>query len=227
MDGRLELPDVSGPRIAHCLGEAFDVAGLDLPSMLIEKRREQNRKVLDALAQRRKPELQGREPEEQIGSELALSAFLKKIALGRAHDTDIDGYDAIAADPHDLVPFDRAQQANLHARRDVDDLVEEQRSGMRQLEQARFSAPSGARERTFLISKKLALQKGFRQRGAIDGEKRLVGARAAIVDRLRQQFLAGPRFAFDEDRGFGRRVFLRIADDCPERRTSRSRSSNV
>ena len=92
-----------------------------------------------------------------------------------------------------------AQQLDLRHRHHLGDLVEEQRAAIGQLEAA--GAPiGGAGERAALVPEDLALEQRLRNRRAVDGDKRRLGARAELVDRLRDQLLARARLADDEHR---------------------------
>src|SRR5262249_47671675 len=65
-----------------------------------------------------------------------------------------------------------------------------------------------AGESAFLVTEDLALEQRFGNGRAIDRNKRHLPARAQLVDRLRNQFLAGARLAPDQDVGLRRRRLL-------------------
>src|SRR5207302_4771766 len=100
-----------------------------------------------------------------------------------------------------------AQQLDLRRRRHLADLVEKQCPAIRQLEAAR--APLGrAGERAFLVAEDLALEQRLGNRRAVDRDERKRRPRAELMNRLRDELLAGPRFAGDEDGGTGGRGLL-------------------
>jgi hypothetical protein len=64
------------------------------------------------------------------------------------------------------------------------------------------------------VAEALALEQRLRERGARDGDERLRGARALVVDRAREQLLAGAALAEDED---GRGALGRDAAELEDR----------
>src|SRR5690606_10649806 len=82
--------------------------------------------------------------------------------------------------------------------RHLADLVEEDRPAVRLLEGADAALP-GAGERVSLVAEELALEEVRGDGGAVDGEERLVRARAPAVDGGGGGALAGPGLALQED----------------------------
>jgi hypothetical protein len=72
------------------------------------------------------------------------------------------------------------------------DLVEEQRAAIGQLE-ASLPAIGGAREGALFVAEDLALEQRLGNRGAVDGDKREPCARTELMNRLRDELLAGAR----------------------------------
>ena len=62
-----------------------------------------------------------------------------------------------------------------------------------------------AGERALDVAEQLGLEQRLGDRAAVDGDERLVGARRQVVQRARDQLLAGAALAGDEHRGLGRR----------------------
>ena len=60
-----------------------------------------------------------------------------EVAVGRGDDAHVDRAARVLADAADLALLQHAQQLDLHRRRHLADLVEEQRAAVRRLEQAR------------------------------------------------------------------------------------------
>ncbi len=123
------------------------------------------------------------------------------------------------AEPAELALLQHAQQLHLRGRCHLRDLVEEQRAAIGQLETA-LAAIEGAGECALLVPEDLALEQRFRNRGAVDRDKRLLLTGTELVDGLRDQFLARPRLAPDEDRGRGGRRLLDDLVDLPHLRTA-------
>src|SRR5258705_8287001 len=83
-----------------------------------------------------------------------------------------------------------AQQLGLEVERQIADLIEEQRSVVRELE-APLACANRARERAARVSEQLALDERRRQRGAIDDDERVRAAGAPIVNRPGEQLFPG------------------------------------
>ncbi len=107
-----------------------------------------------------------------------------------------------------------AQQLHLRGRRHLADFVEKERAAIGQLEAA-LAPIGGARERALLVPEDLALEQRLGNRRAVDRDERKRRARTELVDRLRDQFLAGARLARDEHRRAGRRRLLDHLVDLP------------
>ena len=82
----------------------------------------------------------------------------------------------LAADALELALLQHAQQLGLHRRRDVADLVEEQRAAVGELEAAEL-ALDGAGERALLVAEQLALEQRLGERAAVDLDERAARAR--------------------------------------------------
>ena len=88
----------------------------------------------------------------------------------------------------------KAQQLHLNRRVNLANLIEKQRAaiGLLKPPDAPFVC---AGEGAFLMAEQFAFQKRRRQRCAMDGDHRLLGARAEVVNRLGDEFLARAAFA--------------------------------
>ena len=156
------------------------------------------------LAQRRNRDRKHRQPEVQILAVLARRDRRLQVAVRRRDDPHVDLKRRRAADPLEALLFERAQNLGLQRQRQIADLVEEQRAAMRHLELAEL-ARRRAGERALLVAEQLGLEQGLGNRGAVDGDKRSVGARTERVQRAREQLLAGAALAFDQHGRVGRR----------------------
>src|SRR5262249_12934714 len=108
------------------------------------------------------------------------------------------------ADRLDLALLDDAQELRLHVGADLADLVEEERAPVRALEAARARC-DGAGERALLVPEELALDDALRERPHVDGDERPANAIAPEVEEARDELLARPALALDEDGGTARR----------------------
>jgi hypothetical protein len=93
--------------------------------------------VLAALAQRRNPDLNGVEAEEQVLAEAARGDLLADVGIGRRDDSHVDAARLRRPQPLELPDLQDAQQLGLLAERDVGNLVEEERSLVCQLDAPR------------------------------------------------------------------------------------------
>ena len=107
---------------------------------------------------------------------------------------------ARAAQPLELALLQHAQDLGLGHRREVGDLVEEQRAAVGQLEPA-LLAPGGAGEGALLVAEQLGLEQRLGQRRAVDGHERPAPPRRALVDGARHALLARAALALDEHGG--------------------------
>ena len=105
----------------------------------------------------------------------------------------------VAADAIELPIGQHAQQARLQVRWHVADFIQKQCATV-SLFEAATAHGRGTGERPPFVPKQLALQQVLRNRGGVNRNERLGGARAVTVQRARHQFLAGARFAVDEHR---------------------------
>ena len=88
------------------------------------------------------------------------------------------------------------------AGRQLADLVEEQRAAVGQLELALLGG-LGVGEGARLVAEQLRLDQLLGQRAAVHLHVGLVGARRVVVQRVRDQLLAGARLAANQHRGRG------------------------
>src|SRR5262249_58444172 len=104
-----------------------------------------------------------------------------------------------------------AEQLGLGVSGQVADLVEEDGAAVGQLEAA-HAAADGPGEGALFVAEQLALDQSGRQGGTVDRDEGFLLPPAAGMDRPRDEFLAGPRLARDENRG----VRSRDAPDAVE-----------
>ena len=153
-----------------------------------------------ALAQRRNLQVHDVEPEHQIFAERAGAHRVGQDAVGGGDDADVDRHGLRPADAVDDALLDGAQQFGLQAHVHFGNFVEQQRAAIGFLELA-DAAAERAGEGAFLMAEQFGLQEVLGDRGAIDGDERLLGALRARMNIARQHFLAGAAFAGDQHRG--------------------------
>src|SRR5262249_10823441 len=140
--------------------------------------------------------------EEQVPSELSLADRLFKWSVGGRHHPNVDLNAVVAAETLERVPFEDAQELGLRARRHLADLVQEDGPAVGRLELADHLLGRPG-ESPPLVAKQLAFEERLGDGRAVERNERTVAPGAAVVDRSRDQFLARPAFAADQDRGRG------------------------
>src|SRR5207247_2534496 len=119
-------------------------------------------------------------------------------------DARVDRVRLAAADAQDLALLQRAQELHLDVRRDLGDLVEEERAAVGALEAA-GARRDGAREGALLVAEELALEDTLGEGLHVDGDERAADALAPVVEQAGDQLLPRPALALDQHRGAARR----------------------
>src|SRR5437879_3770819 len=117
--------------------------------------------------------------------------------IGGGDDPHVHGDWPLAAERLHLSFLQRTQQLCLGGKGKVDNLIEEKASARGELELPGLSL-MGTGERALLIAEELRLDQGVRDRTAVDGDKRLLASGTELMDRPRDEFLAGAGLALDE-----------------------------
>src|SRR5262249_50245884 len=111
--------------------------------------------VLQSFAQRRKRDLENGESVKKIFAKQPVADCLRRISISRGNDANVELDLFTAAQPACTTVLENSEKLRLKRHRHLGDLVEEECSAVRELE----DAGSGARrasERTRLVSKDLA-----------------------------------------------------------------------
>ena len=160
--------------------------------------------VFAPLAQRRQMNPEHRDTIVQVFAKPAVGDRTLEVAVGGGNETDVGLERRRAADPLVLPFLQHAKELGLHGRRQLADLVEEQRAAGRQLEAPalRRSAPVKAPRSWPNSSDSTSVSGSAAQLSATNGPS----ARALrLMDRPGQDFLAGAALAGEEHgRGGGR-----------------------
>ena len=131
-----------------------------------------------ALAQRRQVDADDVQPVEEVLAEPALLHLVLQVDVGGGDDAHVDLDRLHAAQAHELALLHHAQQLGLRLERDVADLVEEDAALVGELEQALLRV-DGAGERALDVAEQRRLEQVRRQVAGVDGDERLVAARAS------------------------------------------------
>jgi hypothetical protein len=197
-----QLAHVAGPRVGEERGTRLvtEASGREvvIGARAAEEVVGEEEDVLTTLTQRREMDGDHREPVVQVGAEpTGLDGGLQVLAR-RRHDGDVDRIVSRRAEPAHLALVDNLEKLRLQRLGQKADLVEEDRSPVRGLEQPRLRR-AGAGEGTALIAEHLGLQQRLGDRRAVHVRERPRRARPAGVDRVRDEPLAGAGLAPEED----------------------------
>ena len=162
--------------------------------------------VLPPAAQGRDRDFQHVEAVEQILPEASGGDELVEVDVGRRDDAHVHGDHPVVADAPDFVLLEHAQELALHVQRDFGYFIEEQRPVVGHFKKPHLAAARRPGECAFHIAEEFAFKQVFGQGRAVDGYEGPVAALAGVVDALREQLLARPRLAHDQDVGRGRGV---------------------
>jgi PAS domain S-box-containing protein len=198
----LEFADVPGPPVVSQADERLRVEALHVQvQLLVEDVEEvvgQFRDVFWPLPQRRHGDRDPAEAVVKVRAEATVGDPLLEV-LVRGRDDPHAGLDGLpAADPLELLLLQEPEHLGLGRERHVADLVQEDRPVVALLELA-DPLPVRPGERAPLVAEQLALDQPLGQRGTVDGEERLVGPAAVVVQRPGDQFLADAALAEDKD----------------------------
>ena len=139
-----------------------------------------------------------------------------EVLVGRGDQPHVDLDRLDAAQPLELALLDDAQQLDLDGEVHLADLVEQERAAVGALEPP-LLARRGAGERPFLVAEELRFDERVRQGRAAHLDERLGRPLRVVVNRLRDQLLAGARLAADEDGGVGARDLRHLLADAVHR----------
>src|SRR5262249_27899517 len=131
----------------------------------------------------------------QIAAESAFRDLALKIPMRRGNHPDIDLSGVRGSDPLERPLLQYTQQLCLQLRREIADLVEEQRAPMRQLETA-LAQRHRAGERAAFVTEQLALDECRRQCCAVHDDEHRRPSLASTMDRPCKQLL--PRTGLTE-----------------------------
>jgi hypothetical protein len=169
-----------------------------------------------ALAERRELEADHVEAVEQILTEEPFGDEIIEVAVGgRDHpDVHVDG--AVLSERGDLLLLEGAEQLRLEAEGHLSDLVEEEGAAVGRLK-ATHALLRRARVGATAVTEELALHEGLGDGGTVHRDEGARSASARAVDGPRDQLLAGPGLAMDEDGAVARGDALEHREHREER----------
>src|SRR6266852_4865149 len=205
LDPVLELADVARPGISLQRPQRFGAQRAQLPSVgrgvLAQEMLAERPDVLAALAERRDLDVEHVEPVEQVGPEAPREGRATQRDVAGRDDADVQGAGPARAQPGERPLLQDAEQLGLHLQRQLGHVVEHERPSVGQLELPGVAPRARTRERARLVAEQLALEQLARDGRAVHRDEGRLPPRPAAVDRLREDFLASARFAFDHQAG--------------------------
>ena len=164
------------------------------PVMLLRQRPNESpheqRDVFPALSQRREVDVEDVEAVVEIVPELTEGDGSRKERLVAASTRTSTWMGLTSTHPEERPALEHAKELDLRRRRDLADLVEEDRARVGQLEPAEPPLRR-AGERALLVAEQLLLEQRVGERGAVDGDEGLAAPGREIVHRLGDELLAG------------------------------------
>ncbi len=201
-DGVLQFAHVAGPPVPnqHVVRGRREPPHRLLVALaeLLEEVLAQQRDVLGTHPERRHLQRDGVDAEVEVLAQLAFAQRHVEIDVRRTDETEVDVHDAVAADRPVLALLQHAEQLGLQVGRHLADLVEQQGAALGHFEQP-FLVHRRAGERPLLVAEQLRLDQVLGDGRTVDLDERGLGTLAVVVDRVGDELLAGPVFAFDED----------------------------
>ena len=163
-----------------------------------QERVEQLLDVVPALSERRQEQLDDGQPVVQVLAKAAVGHPIAQIAPGRGNHPDVGLLFPLGAHWAVGVALEQAQQAGLGLERQLADLVQEERAPPGGPDQP-IPPLLGTGEGPSLVAEQLGLDQRAGQRSTVDGDEG-PSPTGLGVQRARDDLLAGPRLADQQDR---------------------------
>ena len=207
-DGVGKLADVSRPCVSAQPGHCDRIEGANGPAVAgcksLQEARHEQIDVIATLAQRGQAKGENHESMVEIAPERPIRNGQLEVHARCGENAHIDVDHTLATDAAEFTILDGRQQLCLQWKRQLADLVEEERAAIGLFEKAAVGllcAGEGAAN----MAEELGLEEGVRHARTIDSDERATATRGFGVDRARKQPLAGPALARDQDRGLDAR----------------------
>src|SRR5882672_5098760 len=162
----------------------------------------EQRYVFAPLAKGRHPERKHLQPVIQIFAKAAFGDLAFQVAIRGGDDANVDAFCMSRTDRAYLSLLQDPQELRLQRQWRLRDLVEEEGTAVRELEEA-AAIVRRAGERALLVTEQLALEQVLRQGGAVLRDEEAIAPSGSIVERRGDELLSAPRLAFDEHRDAG------------------------
>ena len=165
----------------------------------IEEALREQRDVTLAFAYRGHVDRKHVDPIQKILAKLSVADRLSRVPIGRRQNTHAGGDYLIASDTGHGSGLEDPEQLDLQFHRHFGDLVQEQGSAVRSLDDP-LVPPIGACEASALVTEQFGFDQTRRNRAAVDRDERFFGPSAELVDRLCDEFFSSACLTDDQDR---------------------------
>jgi hypothetical protein len=173
---------------------------VDLPTYAVakdlDKMFHKGGNIFTALSQGRQLDRKYIQTKIEITTKFAISHHLGQVTVGCSDKPNIHLVSPTATQAFEFLFLQYAKQFGLKLRRNIADLIQEERAFIGQLEAAKLLRDSSS-ECSLFVAKKLAFQKIEWNGGAVQLDKWAPAPRADIVNGTRDQLLAGAGFTLD------------------------------
>src|SRR6516225_4480117 len=150
-----------------------------------------------AFAERLDRQVYDVEPVEQVLAELSVTDRVQEIGVGGGDNTNVDVEGSGLAERRDFAVIEEAEQFGLEVEAHLADLVEEQRAAGSATDESELVAV-GAGKGAAAVAEQLALEQLARNGRAVEGDERPLSAVGEVVNRPRENLLAGAALACDK-----------------------------
>ena len=135
----------------------------------------------------------------EVLAEASVGDEFDEVPVRGGDEAEVDGDRLGAAHADDGAGFNCTEKLDLCVGVDFADLVQEEGPAVRGLEAAGLAVLEPAREGPRGVAEELGREEFLRERGAFDGDEGTLGAGREVVNRARDEFLAGAARSLDED----------------------------
>src|SRR5258708_4937773 len=193
--------------LVHGGGELFDEVAHKFRNICfsLAERWQRNRENIQAIV--------------QILPEFTVTDHLPQVLIGRCDDTNIDARGTGAAYSLELALLEHPEQLRLKLHWHVSDFIQKQCAAVRQRKSADMRIDRPGKGPAFM-PEKLAFEKTSRHCRAVHFDEITAAPRAELVNRARDNLLAGPGFAGDQDGGVRWRHGLDFREDGAQAATA-------
>ena len=139
-----------------------------------------------------------RDPVVEVLPEQALRDSGLEVLVGRGDEPDVRPDGLRPAHLGELARLNDAKELGLQRRAQLAELVDEQRPGVGQREDA-LAMLRRAGEGSLHVTEEMTLHQAFRNCRAVERDQGTIAAGTRVVDRARDQLLAGAALAVDAD----------------------------